>query len=297
MNQQTLIKTPSQFSSQVVERFFPTNGLKPGYPLPWDKVAHCRVRPAELSIWTGINGHGKSMLLSHAVVMGAALAGQRSLVCSLEMKAEKSLQRLVRQVSGKREPSREEISASVEWLDKWVALYDMIGTGNVTKLIADFDIAVLAGVTVFVIDSLMCLGIKEDDHTSQKEAVHHLQLWAQKNNVHLALVAHSRKGQSEADKPGKMDVLGSSHITNMADVVWSVWRNKPKEMKVNNHRAKGEQVPHSVSRDYDAVMECSKSREGDDEERMYGFYYDTASLQYRDEYDSPVMPLYEAHPF
>ena len=297
MNQQTLIKIPSVFSSRVIEKFYPTNGVKPGYPLPWAKVSHCRVRPSELSVWTGINGHGKSMLLSQAVVVGAALSGQRSLVCSLEMKAEKTLQRLVRQVSGKREPSMVEIATSVAWMDEWIVLYDMIGTGNVSKLITDFDAAVAEGVTVFVIDSLMCLGIKEDDHTAQKESVHTLQLWAQRNSVHVALVAHSRKGSSEADKPGKMDVLGSSHITNMADVVWSVWRNKPKEIKVNNCRSKAEQVPHAVSVEYDAVMECSKSREGDDEERMYGFYYDTASLQYRDEYDAPVYPLYDPAPF
>jgi twinkle protein len=293
-NPENLLKMPSQFSKEAIERFYPTGGHKPGYPLPWAKVSHCRIRPSELSIFTGINGHGKSMLLSHAVIMGAALAEKKSLVCSLEMKPEKSLHRLIRQVSGKREPNMNEIGKSIEWLDKWVCLYDMIGTGNIPRLLNDFDNAVANGVEVFVIDSLMCLGIREEDHTSQKESVHTLQLWAQQNNVHLALVAHSRKGSSEADKPGKMDVLGSSHITNMADVVWSIWRNKPKETKVNGFRAKGEQIPPAVSFEYDAVMECSKSREGDDEERMYGFYYDTASLQYRDEYSAEIIPLYQA---
>ena len=55
---------PSLFKNQVAERFFSRNEGVNGDLLPWSKT-HDKVglRMGEVSLWTGISGHGKSQVL------------------------------------------------------------------------------------------------------------------------------------------------------------------------------------------------------------------------------------------
>jgi twinkle protein len=80
-----------------------------------------------------------------------------------------------------------------------------------------------------VIDSLMKCGIPPDDYAGQKQMVDQLQSIAHANPLHIHLVAHARKGESD-EKPARLhDIKGASEIGDMVENVISVWRNKPKE--------------------------------------------------------------------
>ena len=63
------LKRAGRFKDEVMEHFFPTNNERQGYPLPWGPFDDgFEVRSNELSIITGINGHGKSQWLGHLLI-------------------------------------------------------------------------------------------------------------------------------------------------------------------------------------------------------------------------------------
>lgn len=286
-----LLKPATAFTDLVIDRFHPVNKNLPGFPLMWPKMSHIRILPAELSVWAGINGHGKSLILNQLILM-AAFHGERSAVASFEMKPEKTLYRMIRQLIGAREPSCDQIRAALEWLDSFVVIYDYVGRGQVAPMLANFTIASeTEGCSQFIIDSLMKCGLAEDDYSNQKFLVEDFHNFAMKTGGHVHLVAHARKSKDESDKPGKMDVSGSAGITNIADNVYTVWRNKPKEEKMDECRRRNEQyIPSEVKNAHDAVLECVKSREyGSEVERKYSLWYDIPSMQYCDTVDGYTM--------
>ena len=69
-----------------------------GETLPWAKTESLvRLRPHEVSLWAGVNGHGKSLVLSQ--VTAHLCLGSGVAVASLEMTAAAIAERFVRQVS------------------------------------------------------------------------------------------------------------------------------------------------------------------------------------------------------
>ncbi|QUP53555.1 hypothetical protein GO998_07140 [Ralstonia syzygii] len=80
------LRTPNHYADEVAAMFANGHLDSAGTALPWpawrDKV---RLRPAELSIWTGINGHGKSGVLGH-VLLSLMKQGERVCLFSGEMK-------------------------------------------------------------------------------------------------------------------------------------------------------------------------------------------------------------------
>ena len=85
------------FADAVVNLFWPSGDREPGYRLPWSKVGDRLVfRPAELTLWTGATGAGKSQVLSHALV-GMGEQGARVCTASLEMSPAQVIRRMVKQ--------------------------------------------------------------------------------------------------------------------------------------------------------------------------------------------------------
>jgi twinkle protein len=280
---ENLLKPASAFKDQVTERFYPSNQILPGFPLMWPSVSQVRVLPSELSVWAGINGHGKSLILGQIVLM-AACSGERTAIASFEMPAEKTLYRMVRQFTGVRNPSRSEIQSALDWIGQYVIIYDYVGRGKVEPMLENFTLAAEAeGCSQFVIDSLMKCGLAEDDWSSQKFLVEDFHNFAMKVNGHVHLVAHAKKSKDEADKPGKMDISGSGGITNIADNVYTIWRNKGKEEAIHECQRKKINPDNKVTSANDAVLACVKSREyGGEVERNYGLWYHVPSMQFCD---------------
>lgn len=229
------IRPAREWLDSVVE-FYKDPTKRYGARLPWSKTHDfVRIRPYEVSIWSGYNGHGKSLLLSQ-VVLSLAAQGERICVASLEMKPEKQMARMVRQACATAGPSHKDIVAFHAWTDDLLWLYDQQGVVKHDRMIsvARYCSQEL-GITQLVIDSLMKLGIRNDDYSMQKDVVNELCSVALDTGLHIHLVAHSRKGQSEYTPPGKHDVKGASEITDQVDNVFTVWRNKPKEESRMEH--------------------------------------------------------------
>jgi len=264
----TELKSPVDFHDKVISRFFPTGDSDLGTCLPWLKTKSIiRLRPSELSVWTGINGHGKSLLLSQ-VMLDAMKHGERVCIASFELKGDLMLYRMIRQLLGSKSANKADVSRAIEWLHERLWVFDYLGTAKGERVLEVFAYARKRyGINHFVIDSLLKIGIAEDDYNRQKAFVETLCDFKNQHDCHVSLVAHSRKGNDEHKAPGKMDVRGTGAITDLADSCFSVWRNLAKE----------EGKPTDI--ESDAILRCDKQRNGEWQGSV-GLYFDLDSNQY-----------------
>lgn len=260
------VRPASDWLEETVKAFYEPDegGRAPG--MLWQKTRDkVRFRRGEVSLWAGINGHGKSMFLSQ-VTLDLCYQAEKVMVASFEMKPVKQMQRMSRQGSGSRVPDREWLEVFHQWTDERLWLYDHVGAVEWRKVIAVMRYAVKEfGVGHFVIDSLMKCVKGEDDYNAQKDFVNELCAFAQAHNVHVHLVHHVRKGESESKAPGKFDIKGAGAITDQVDNVFLVWKNK-KAFEENN----GEPT---------CILACEKQRNGEFEGKI-GFWFDVESQQY-----------------
>lgn len=229
-----------------------------------DKV---HFRPGEVSLWAGVNGHGKSMFLSQ-VTLDLCKQGHRVMVASFEMKPVRQMQRMSRQAFGDSKPSVLFLQLMAKWSDDRLWIYDHVGAVEWRKVIAVMRYAKRHfGIQHFVIDSLMKCVKGEDDYNAQKDFVNELCAFANANDVHVHLVHHVRKGESEHKAPGKFDVKGAGAITDQVDNVFIVWRDKKAE--------------DDEAAMFNAQLVCEKQRNGEFEGR-FGFWFEPSSQQYLD---------------
>jgi len=276
------LKRASHYVDQVIETFYPPSGSHLGYTTPWEKVKDkILFRPEELSIWTGINGHGKSQLVGQ-IMLPAIQQGARICLASLELKPRRLLMRLTRQAASVAEPTEEYIRAIHEWYGDNLWIFDLTGTAKAQRLIEVFQYARQRyGIDVFVIDSFMKLDIAEDDYKSQKQFIEMLCDFKNEHGCHVHLIVHPRKGSDESQMPGKLDYKGTGAISDMADNCFAVWRNKKKEdlirLKVSGKILTQDQL--DKLNESDCLLSCDKQRNGDWEGKI-ALWFDPASYQY-----------------
>lgn len=264
--------------------------------LPWEKVGDAvLLRPGEVTLWAGQNGHGKTQVLSQ-VVLSLLGQGEKVVIASFEMKPITTLQRLARMYAGTNPFSPEYQSVDgikaldglfnefSQWSDRSLWLYDQQGSVTADRVIGMARYcAKELGITHVVIDSLMKCVNGEDDYNGQKEFVDELTAMARDNGIHIHIVHHTRKPQNEAHTPDKHDSKGSGSITDQVDNVMMVWRNKPKEDDI---KLKGSMSNRRA--EHDAVIFCRKQRNGEDEPNI-ALWFDKDSQQYKGQPEDPLM--------
>jgi len=82
--------------------------------------------------------------------------------------------------------------------------------------------------THFVLDSLMRLGLAQDDYEGQRVFVNHLTNYARQLGIHIHLVHHIVKAD-ESIIPGRESIRGTGAINDQADHVFIVWRDMREE--------------------------------------------------------------------
>lgn len=212
-------------------------------------------RMGEVTVYAGFNGSGKSALQGQ--VMGhLANVGQKVCIASFEMKPDRTLERMARQFTETRNPQKQSVS---DLLRKWEGrlwLYDQQGSVVPEKVLAVIRYcAQELGIQHIAVDSLMKCVKGEDDYNGQKDFVNALTVAARDNNVHIHLVHHMRKSDTEK-RPTRMDMRGSAAISDHVDNVLLVWRNEAKEKL----RDAGQPVNEH---DADTMLICDKHRNGD----------------------------------
>lgn len=275
------LKQLAEHHDEIMDEF--KNSEIIGMKLPWRKTYKTiRLRPSEISVWAGINSHGKSIALSH-VTVEAVSQGERICIASMEMKPRKLGRKMYQQIAGCDNPSPEQADSARAFLENRVWLFEAYGTAKSSRILEVFSYARKRyGVTHFIVDSLAKCGFNEDDFNGQKRFVDELMEFAGKHNVHVHLVVHMRKREDENKIPGKMDVKGSGAISDMVHNVFILWRNKPKEDRTAGYGSTiKESKSADPSNDPDAVLNCVKQRETGFEP-MIGLFFHPGSCQFTD---------------
>lgn len=277
------LKSALYFSDRVVQEFYPTNSLVLGTPTPWKKIGDKLLfRPGETSLYCGYNGSGKSLLLGY-IALHAMHLGRRVAIASMEMRAEKTLARMVRQATGLQLPTEDYIRAVQDWFGDYLWIFDVVGSAKVDRLFSTMDYARRRyGVSHFIIDSLAKCALNEEDLGSQKAFVEQLTDFARDTAVHCHLIVHPRKSTDEFVIPSKMDIRGSAALTDLVDNVVIIWRNKLKERDLEDAKREGlnmEKVDEIAAKP-DLLFRLEKQRNGSWEGPI-ALWYDPATGQYR----------------
>lgn len=272
------VKNAREFEAEFFEEWF-DGETNPGFGLSFAEFY--RVRHGELTVWTGFGKHGKTKLLLQSIVELMA-QGERACVASMEVKVRKTLKDISRQAWGgliwdhRQEPrnparsldeeekeARENGWRCLEWLGERLWLYHHVGIVQWRALLDDFTYVLRRyGVRQFVIDSLMRVGIMEDDYAGQSEFVKVLASWAQDNNCHVHLVAHRKKnekGERQGGEGDKSGVAGAQKITDNAHNIVEVWRDVEKGQKWSELKEKS-RVGLLTSAEYVAEEQKLKMR-------------------------------------
>ncbi|MEI8396502.1 MAG: hypothetical protein WCF85_17350 [Rhodospirillaceae bacterium] len=222
--------------------------------------------------------------------------GARVCVASLEMVPGQLLKRAVKQAGNVDRPTEPYIREVIGWLDGWLWVFGQVGKAGVTRILEVFEYARCRyGCDVFVIDSLMRLGVGSEDYQGQEKAVFEVVSWAVEKGVHVHLVAHARKenrsnGPAHAI-PDAEDVKGTSEIASNAANIVGIWRNRKLEDEIKqakdaatNGDAAAELKLRDLAEKPPVVLNVAKQRNGDWEGKV-GLWFSTETYQYRSAHD------------
>lgn len=274
------VKRLSNWDDDLIEEFNSTPDADIHPKLPWRKLERrISLRPGELSLWFGYSGHGKSLMLGQAM-LGLVAQGSSCCIASFEMRPRKTLSRMCRQLVDSFQPSPREVREFTGWAGNRMWAYDQTGSVDPQRVYAVIRYAAEElKVQHFVVDNLTKCVSADDDYAGQKAIVDKLTELAQGLGIHIHLVHHARKDRDETRPPRKMDALGASAITNLADNVFIVWRNKAKW--------EVEEVDQKLP---DAQFICDKQRHGTGWEGSLNLTYHQRSMQYI-EYGSSALNM------
>ena len=281
-----LIHEPTRWIDDISERL-QRNGQPWGDRLPWSKTHDLvRFRPGELSIWGGMSGHKKSMLIGWIMCNIAKNHNSPVAIASLEMAPAATLMRMGQQCTGCF-PSEEAMGKFLGWADQRFAIYDELRAVNFHRILGFvYYAAKVLNYKHIVIDSLTKCGISPKDTEKEKEFLDKLQ-WAVKTlGCHIHLVAHIRKPQHSGEEfiPSKFDIRGAGEITDFADNVFICWSDKKRAEILFNQDNYGPDQLSDTERAYleksvDQKLIVAKQREGSFEGTI-NLYFDRRSLQF-----------------
>jgi twinkle protein len=278
------VKSARVFIEDMLHKMFTATASVGAY-LPWFEVRdQFAFRPGEVTLWPGINGHGKSLITGQVML---SLMGQGDKVCvaSFEMKPVRTLERMARQFNGM-EPARRSDDPRIietykeacrqfgDWTDGKLWLYDQQGTVSPETIVAVCRYcAKTLGINHIFVDSLMKCVKGEDDYNGQKYLIDEFCAIAKDYDTHIHVIHHIKKLGSEDQQPGKFDTKGSGAITDQVDNILIHWRNKAKENAEGKNAA-------AMASDPDALLTCVKQRNGEWEGKI-GLWFDRQTHQFK----------------
>lgn len=271
------VKSTDIFTDDVIKYF--GEEIHSGKSLGWVKTEDkFRVRMAELTIITGPSGHGKSMWLSQ-VILSMMRQGTKCLVASLEMRPVLTLSRMITQALGSPEPTDDYIRKFCSRAADKLYIYDQTGTTTSQDMIATLHYGKhILGCDVFVIDSLMKLqDVSEESLDAQKRLTNSLAVTCRDLNIHVFLVAHTRKMKDETEVPDATDLMGSSHIRNLSDSILCVWRNRYKEKLIDEGKTSDNEL--KIIPDCKVFVQKQRNAQW---EGSFNFWFDAKGLRYKE---------------
>lgn len=277
------LKSAKAYLEEARKLMFPDpNAPSDVIELPWYRAkGKLALRRGELVVVYGVNGHGKTHLVDH-MMLHALRQGERAMVASLEYRPGRWLKHTVTQASGVQSMTPQYFDAIGGWLGERLWLWGYTGTAKTDRLLEVMEYCYRRyHCRVFVIDSLLKCGIADDDYVGQKQFLEQLCDFKNANGVTVLLVCHARKQQDEGRMAGKMDIRGSGAISDLADTVLGIHRNKAKEKELAKAEYEKRDPDPKHADKPDAWLDCSKQREGGWEGTL-GLWFDHGCQQFLD---------------
>lgn len=219
-------------------------GLKRGLLTGWDAVdPYYTVQPGQLTILTGIPGHGKSEWLDALAVNMAELYDWHIAVCSpenspIELHVEKFLEKFNR-APFRRGPTPRmtmpSVAVGLEWLQAHVTFIMPSDILTIDDVIQRATVLVRRkGIQGLIIDPFNEFDHKRPAGQSETEYIGltltKIRQWARRMQVKVWLVAHPQKLYRRDDGtypvPTPWDISGSANWRNKADNCITVWRDE-----------------------------------------------------------------------
>lgn len=247
-----------------------------GYPMPFQKLdGNFAIRKGELTVWTGVSGSGKSMLLGQVCLYLTKMT--KVLIASMEMKPVLTLSRMITQRLGDPNPTEKYIEEFCKDLEDKMFIYDQQGVTNSQDMFAVLHYGKMIGVDVFVIDSLMKMSdISEDNYEAQKVFIDRLAAYCRDLDIHVFLVCHTRKLSDDYQQPDATNIMGSSHIRNLSDNIICSHRDR----SVNERAANGDEDAKTMP---NAFLIIQKQRNHTWEGRL-PLWFNEKGLTYRERF-------------
>ena len=220
------------YEDQVLDRV--KNGQTiTGARLPWagtwDKI---RLKPGQVSIIAGMNGHMKSMALGQ-ILMWVALQDNEPIgVASFEMPVIDTQERMLWQAAGTAQPSEQFARYWSRWTENRICFYDKLDTTPAEKVLgAIYHMAKDKGCKHIMIDSLTKCGLPYGERGAEKAFIDALCATAKAFGIHIYLVCHVRKPATGGEEhiPTKFDVRGAGELTDLVHNVFICWNDKKKK--------------------------------------------------------------------
>lgn len=182
----------------------------------WEDDFPFRLRQREGTIITGFNGHGKSNF-TYMLAGWLAANGKKVFIGSYEEPAEEILSIIAQQVLGRTIlPSDPALIEVTQRLLPNILIHDHEGT---VKRGQFFEMATYAvkrySAEYAFLDSLACTDVDLEDNKDVADFAKDCQAFWKRTGAHLVMLAHPRKGMTEAVAPGKMDVKGGGTMTDL----------------------------------------------------------------------------------
>lgn len=272
------VKEKSEFYDDLIQFFKQKRIGVTGDKLPFKSVQKdIGFDHSQTTIWAGINGHGKSMLMGY-IALGFLRQNKKVFVASLEMTGISTVGRMASQALAKQYPSEDELKKFCDWHLDQLYIYDHIGTIDPWQVIAVCRFAKQElGVDHIIIDNFSKCLKSDTDLDAQKDLINQIFEASKELKVHIHVVHHAKKGHSEEDQIGKFDLRGTGVLSDAVDNIFLVQRNVKKERIIRDG---------GQSSEADVSLLCAKNRHGDFTGGFIPLWFDRQTYKYSEAYSS-----------
>jgi len=178
-----------------------------------------------VTIWSGYPGAGKTTLLRQ-LICHELYHGSSVFLATLEEDPRAALVRLAATAAG---CAPEHLTSNqMQWfIDVYAErfrIWGVVGIAQHRRLLAVARRLAREKIRHVVIDSLMCLDIRNDDFEAQRCFANLVCATARAENIHIHLVAHPRKPQGADREVDQHEVAGARELVGTVDNVMIVRR-------------------------------------------------------------------------
>lgn len=182
-----------------------------------------------VTIWSGFPGSGKTTLLRQ-FACHLMKRGEHVFFASLEEHPRNLAIGIASVANGvplKQVPDERQLQRFMDRYHSQLRIWGVLGIAPHRRILGVIRKLAGEGVTAAIVDSLMCLDIRNDDIEAQRQFAVLVAATAKETGVHIHLVAHPKKPMQNGQEPDINDVAGAKEIGGIADNIIFVRRGNP----------------------------------------------------------------------